>query len=58
MVYAILGEKSSHGMEGEGVRGLKATGVKELTYKTAFLACSVQVTNFTTMMMFSCVFFS
>ncbi|RHY70777.1 hypothetical protein DYB30_007151 [Aphanomyces astaci] len=36
------GENSSHGMEGEGVRGLKATGVKELTYKTAFLACSVQ----------------
>ncbi|ETV97067.1 hypothetical protein, variant 2 [Aphanomyces invadans] len=36
------GENSAHGMEGEGVRGLKATGVKELTYKTAFLACSVQ----------------
>ncbi|OQS05577.1 DNA replication licensing factor MCM6 [Thraustotheca clavata] len=36
------GENSTYGMEGEGVRGLKALGVKELTYKTAFLACSVQ----------------
>ncbi|EQC36434.1 hypothetical protein SDRG_05891 [Saprolegnia diclina VS20] len=36
------GENSSYGMEGEGVRGLKSMGVKELTYKTAFLACSVQ----------------
>jgi DNA replication licensing factor MCM6 len=29
-------------MEHEGVRGLKALGVRELTYKTCFLACSVQ----------------
>lgn len=36
------GENSTHGMEGEGVRGLKALGVRELTYKTCFLACSVQ----------------
>ncbi|KAL4164057.1 hypothetical protein KRP22_004679 [Phytophthora ramorum] len=36
------GESSTHGMEGEGVRGLKALGVRELTYKTCFLACSVQ----------------
>ncbi|RQM15482.1 hypothetical protein B5M09_007379, partial [Aphanomyces astaci] len=41
-IRSNVGENSSHGMEGEGVRGLKATGVKELTYKTAFLACSVQ----------------
>ena len=27
---------------GEGVRGLKALGVRELTYKLCFLACSVQ----------------
>ncbi|RHX96616.1 hypothetical protein DYB25_005665 [Aphanomyces astaci] len=40
------GENSSHGMEGEGVRGLKATGVKELTYKTAFLACSTMAQRF------------
>ncbi|CCI44359.1 unnamed protein product [Albugo candida] len=33
---------STRGMEGEGVRGLKALGVRELTYKTCFLACSVQ----------------
>ncbi|GLD97895.1 hypothetical protein PINS_up006592 [Pythium insidiosum] len=36
------GEHSTQGMEGEGVRGLKALGVRELTYKTCFLACSVQ----------------
>jgi hypothetical protein len=42
-VPRIGGENSTYGMEGEGVRGLKALGVKELTYKTAFLACSVQV---------------
>ncbi|XP_077299805.1 minichromosome maintenance 6 [Arctopsyche grandis] len=29
----------------EGVRGLKALGVRDLHYKTAFLACSVQVTS-------------
>ena len=28
---------------GEGVRGLKALGVRDLSYKLAFLACSVQV---------------
>lgn len=29
----------------EGVRGLKALGVRDLTYRTAFLACSVQPTS-------------
>nr|CAD7573393.1 unnamed protein product [Timema californicum] len=29
----------------EGVRGLKALGVRELNYRMAFLACSVQPTN-------------
>ncbi|KAJ9596650.1 hypothetical protein L9F63_012347, partial [Diploptera punctata] len=29
----------------EGVRGLKALGVRELHYRMAFLACSVQATN-------------
>lgn len=29
----------------EGVSGLKALGVRELTYKTAFLACSVTATS-------------
>lgn len=36
------GENSTQGMQGEGVRGLKDLGVRELTYKTCFLACSVQ----------------
>lgn len=35
-------ENTTQGMQGEGVRGLKALGVRELTYKTCFLACSVQ----------------
>lgn len=30
---------------GQGVRGLKALGVRELNYRMAFLACSVQVTT-------------
>ncbi|XP_055682507.1 DNA replication licensing factor Mcm6 [Lutzomyia longipalpis] len=29
----------------EGVRGLKALGVRDLTYRMAFLACSVQATS-------------
>ncbi|KAI9919268.1 hypothetical protein PsorP6_017572 [Peronosclerospora sorghi] len=36
------GEHGTHGMEGDGVRGLKALGVRELTYRTSFLSCSVQ----------------
>lgn len=31
--------------EAEGVRGLKALGVRDLHYRMAFLACSVQSTN-------------
>lgn len=33
------------GFESEGVRGLKALGVRELSYRLAFLACSVAPTN-------------
>lgn len=29
----------------EGVRGLKSLGVRDLTYRLAFLACSVTATN-------------
>ncbi|XP_076183735.1 minichromosome maintenance 6 [Ptiloglossa arizonensis] len=32
--------------QGEGVTGLRALGTRELTYKTAFLACSVTPTSF------------
>ncbi|XP_017891495.1 DNA replication licensing factor Mcm6 [Ceratina calcarata] len=32
--------------QGEGVTGLKSLGTRELTYKTAFLACSVTPTSF------------
>ncbi|CAK9824168.1 DNA replication licensing factor Mcm6 [Anthophora retusa] len=32
--------------QGEGVTGLKALGTRELTYRTAFLACSVTPTSF------------
>ncbi|XP_053293693.1 DNA replication licensing factor MCM6 [Pleuronectes platessa] len=31
--------------ESEGLRGLKALGVRELSYKLAFLACNVSATN-------------
>ena len=37
------GVRSSEGPN--GVRGLKVLGQRELTYKLAFLACSVQVGN-------------
>ncbi|KZC14034.1 PREDICTED: DNA replication licensing factor Mcm6 [Dufourea novaeangliae] len=32
--------------QGEGITGLKSLGTRELTYKTAFLACSVTATSF------------
>ncbi|CAK9796003.1 DNA replication licensing factor Mcm6 [Anthophora plagiata] len=32
--------------QGEGVTGLRALGTRELTYRTAFLACSVTPTSF------------
>lgn len=33
------------GFDSEGVRGLKALGVRELSYRLAFLACNVAPTN-------------
>ncbi|CAD5113181.1 DgyrCDS2369 [Dimorphilus gyrociliatus] len=33
------------GYESEGVRGLKALGVRDLHYRLAFLACNVEATN-------------
>lgn len=33
------------GFEAEGLRGLKALGVRELSYRLAFLACNVAPTN-------------
>ncbi|XP_020903772.1 zygotic DNA replication licensing factor mcm6 isoform X2 [Exaiptasia diaphana] len=38
-------QRSGDGYQAEGVRGLKALGVRDLTYRMAFLACSVQSTN-------------
>ncbi|XP_048579997.1 zygotic DNA replication licensing factor mcm6-A [Nematostella vectensis] len=38
-------QTSGEGYEAEGVRGLKALGVRDLTYRLSFLACSVQATN-------------
>lgn len=37
--------KGAEGYETEGVRGLKALGVRDLTYRLAFLACSVSSSN-------------
>lgn len=43
---AETGSRHKHGDSVmEGVRGLKALGVRDLTYRTAFLACSVQPTS-------------
>nr|QIC49966.1 zygotic DNA replication licensing factor Mcm6 [Actinia equina] len=38
-------QRSGDGYQAEGIRGLKALGVRDLTYRMAFLACSVQSTN-------------
>ena len=37
--------KGSQGYEMEGLRGLKALGVRDLSYKLAYLACTVTPTN-------------
>ena len=37
--------KGSQGYEMEGVRGLKALGVRDLSYKLAYLACTVTPTS-------------
>ncbi|CAH1241886.1 MCM6 [Branchiostoma lanceolatum] len=37
--------KAGAGYDSEGVGGLKALGVRELSYRLAFLACSVEATN-------------
>ncbi|XP_032667167.1 DNA replication licensing factor Mcm6 [Odontomachus brunneus] len=42
---AEIGPKNRNNEQREGVSGLKSLGVRELTYKTAFLACSVNATN-------------
>jgi len=35
----------NQGYENEGVRGLKALGVRDLNYRMAYLACTVTATN-------------
>ncbi|KAL3267188.1 hypothetical protein HHI36_011325 [Cryptolaemus montrouzieri] len=42
---AQINSRHKSGDETEGVKGLKALGVRDLHYKMAFLACSVQPTN-------------
>jgi len=36
------GGRTGEGVTAQGVTGLKSLGVRDLTYKTAFLACMVQ----------------
>jgi DNA replication licensing factor MCM6 len=42
---AQINSRHKGGDEGEGMRGLKSLGVRDLHYRIAFLACSVQPTN-------------
>lgn len=42
---AEIGSRHKSGDQGEGVRGLKSLGVRDLNYKLAFLACSVTATS-------------
>lgn len=37
--------RGNEGYETEGVRGLKTLGVRDLTYRLAFLACTVTPSN-------------
>ena len=37
--------KGGEGYDSDGVRGLKALGVRDLTYRISFLACSVASTK-------------
>lgn len=38
---ADLGSRHKKGDQGEGIKGLKALGVRDLNYRMAFLACSI-----------------
>lgn len=40
-VLSLRLNKQGEGFETDGVRGLKMLGVRDLTYRLAFLACSV-----------------
>lgn len=42
---AEISSRHKHGEEPEGVKGLKALGVRDLNYRMSFLACSVQLSN-------------
>jgi DNA replication licensing factor MCM6 len=42
MSASRTGRKRVREGQGEGVTGLHALGVREMTYKLAFLACSIQ----------------
>ncbi|KAH0554948.1 DNA replication licensing factor Mcm6 [Cotesia glomerata] len=42
---AEIGSRHKAGDQGEGLRGLKSLGVRDLNYKLAFLACSVSATS-------------
>lgn len=44
-VKAEIGPRNRNNEQREGVSGLKSLGVRELTYKTAFLACNVTATS-------------
>jgi len=35
----------AQGYQNEGMRGLKALGVRDLNYRMAYLACTVQASN-------------
>ncbi|XP_065323446.1 DNA replication licensing factor MCM6-like isoform X1 [Gordionus sp. m RMFG-2023] len=37
--------KGGEGTQNEGVKGLKALGVRDLTYRLAFLACNIEFSN-------------
>jgi DNA replication licensing factor MCM6 len=42
---AELGSRHKKGEQSDGIRGLKALGVRDLNYKMAFLGCSITPTS-------------
>lgn len=42
---AEISSRHKAGVQGDGVRGLKALGVRDLNYRLAFLACSISATS-------------
>lgn len=53
---ADFGSRHKKGEQDEGIKGLKALGVRDLNYRMAFLACSIAHMSTTVSLTFSLLF--